>query len=94
MVALDKDNIADKFLKLLMWLELWSVFSFRRRGLPLPQEGWTALMWSAEKGRSDCVRLLLDASADMHSKANVRAVVSVGVPSVCACWNFLFHLDS
>ncbi len=30
-------------------------------------------MWAAEKGRAECVRLLLDAGADKDAKTNVRA---------------------
>ena len=33
----------------------------------------TALMCAIEKGRSDCVRLLLDAGADKEAKDKVRA---------------------
>ena len=38
----------------------------------LPQCGWTALMRAAMKGRSDCVRLLLERGADVNADANVR----------------------
>ena len=64
-------------------------FSLRRRGFARAQDGWTPLMWAAEKGRMDCMRLLLDARADPHTKTNVRAIVSVGASSVCACWKLV-----
>ncbi len=31
------------------------------------------LIWAAEKGRADCVRLLLDAGADKNAQTKVRA---------------------
>jgi hypothetical protein len=39
------------------------------------QDGSTALMDAAEKGRSDCMRLLLDAGADKDAKYKVRAAL-------------------
>jgi hypothetical protein len=36
------------------------------------QNGYTALMWAADKGQSSCVRLLLDAGANKDLKDNVR----------------------
>jgi hypothetical protein len=42
----------------------------------LAQMRWTALIKAAEKGRSDCARLLLDAGADLNAKDLVR--MSVG----------------
>ncbi len=36
------------------------------------QNGWTALMWAAQNGHADCVRLLLDAGADKDAKTRVR----------------------
>ena len=43
----------------------------------LSQGGWTALMRAAIEGHADCVRLLLDAGADMDAKHNVRASLGV-----------------
>ncbi len=40
----------------------------------LAQDGKTALMRSAEAGRVDCARLLLDAGVDKNAKAHVRAI--------------------
>ena len=48
------------------------------------QNGSTALIWAAEKGHSDCARLLLDAGADKNAKCNVRASAGVGVCGVLA----------
>ncbi len=42
------------------------------------QDGWTALIWAAEKGHADCARLLLDSGADKEAKDKVRAT-SAGV---------------
>jgi hypothetical protein len=39
------------------------------------QGGWTALICVSENGHSDCVRLLLDAGADMNAKTDVRVSV-------------------
>jgi ankyrin repeat protein len=36
------------------------------------QNGWTALIRAAERGRTDCVRLLIDAGADKDVRNNVR----------------------
>jgi hypothetical protein len=36
------------------------------------QDGRTALMCASESGQTDCVRLLLDAGADMNAKDKVR----------------------
>ena len=36
------------------------------------QDGATALIWAAEMGRADCVRLLIDAGADKDAENNVR----------------------
>ncbi len=36
------------------------------------QDGNTALMWAAEYGRAECVRLLIDAGADKEAEDNVR----------------------
>jgi hypothetical protein len=36
------------------------------------QGGFTALMSAAHRGRTDCVRLLLDAGVDKNAKKNVR----------------------
>jgi ankyrin repeat protein len=33
-----------------------------------PQDGYTALMYAAEHGRADCVRLLIDTGADKEAK--------------------------
>jgi hypothetical protein len=38
------------------------------------QNGYTALMWAADKGQASCVRLLLDAGANKDLKDNVRDV--------------------
>ncbi len=38
------------------------------------QDGWTALMWAAEKGASGCVRLFIDAGADKEATDNVRYI--------------------
>jgi hypothetical protein len=40
------------------------------------QGGWTALIWAAWNGRADCVRLLIDAGADMETKNHVRRRLS------------------
>ena len=45
-----------------------------RRGNNAPI-GRTALTWAAENGRTDCVRLLLEAGADKEVKDEVRYVV-------------------
>jgi hypothetical protein len=45
------------------------------------QHGETPLIWAAENGRANCVRLLLDAGADTHAKDNVRSTRL----RVCAC---------
>ncbi len=39
------------------------------------------MIWAADKGRAECVRLLLDAEADTEAKDNVRVSVS---PRHCA----------
>jgi hypothetical protein len=39
--------------------------------------GRTALMWAAEFGRTDCVRLLLDAGADKEATDVVRNLESI-----------------
>jgi ankyrin repeat protein len=36
------------------------------------QRGYTALICAAENGHADCVRLLIDAGADMDARNNVR----------------------
>ncbi len=36
------------------------------------QSGWTALMYAANKGHADCVRLLLNAGADKEVTNSVR----------------------
>ena len=38
------------------------------------QIGWTALFYAALNGRTDCVRLLIDAGADTEAKCNVRVL--------------------
>jgi ankyrin repeat protein len=38
------------------------------------QDGNTALILAAEKGRTDFARLLINAGADMDAKNNVRAL--------------------
>ncbi len=38
----------------------------------LRQDGRTALIWAAEKGRTDIVRLLLESGSDKEAKQNVR----------------------
>jgi ankyrin repeat protein len=40
------------------------------------QHGRTPLIWAAEKGHTDCARLLLDAGADTNAKGDVRARAS------------------
>ena len=47
------------------------------------QFGQTALIWAAEKGRADCVRLLIDAGADTNATAKVRAS---RFGRVCGLW--------
>jgi hypothetical protein len=37
----------------------------------LKQRGFTALVRAAQGGHADCVRVLLEARADMHVKDNV-----------------------
>lgn len=44
------------------------------------QYGRTSLVFAAEKGHADCVRLLLDAGADKNAKDRVRRV---GMPYMC-----------
>ena len=46
----------------------------------LLQGGWTALMWSCYKGRSEAVEILLENGAN----PNVKGDVSIGV-CVCVC---------
>ena len=41
-------------------------------GRPVLQNGFTALMWAAENGHTDCVGLLLAAGANREAKSNVR----------------------
>ena len=36
------------------------------------QDGWTALIWAAWNGHTECVRLLIDAGADKDAKDQVR----------------------
>ena len=38
------------------------------------QFGLTPLIWAALKGHADCVRVLVEAGADMDGKDNVRSV--------------------
>ena len=49
----------------------------RRRRRRRSQNGETALIWAAERGHADCVRLLLDAGADKNVKTEVRARAGV-----------------
>ena len=37
------------------------------------QNGWTALIWGARNGKTDCVRLLVDAKAQLEAKTKVSA---------------------
>ena len=46
------------------------------------QGGDTALMWAAQKGRVDCVRLLLDAGADKELVDNVRRMICYEVSAL------------
>ncbi len=52
-------------------------------GWCISQDGYTALIYavldSAQWGRTECVRLLIDAGADTNSKDNVRVVAAVHV---------------
>ena len=40
------------------------------------QRGCTPLIWAAEKGHADCVRVLLDVDVDKNAKNKVRRVGS------------------
>jgi ankyrin repeat protein len=42
------------------------------------QDGYTALILSAGKNHTICVRMLLDAGADMNAKNNVRRFGRLG----------------
>ena len=46
------------------------------------QHGFTALIWAAERGRAECVRLLIDAGTDKEAKTHVRA-------GRCFAWRLL-----
>ena len=52
-------------------------------GSCISQDGYTALIYavldSAQWGRTECVRLLIDAGADTNSKDNVRVAAAVHV---------------
>jgi ankyrin repeat protein len=38
------------------------------------QDGETALIWAAQNGRADCVRMLLQSGADKDAQDKVRAL--------------------
>jgi hypothetical protein len=38
------------------------------------QGGYTALIWAAQEGHTDCARLLIDAGADKNAKIDVRVM--------------------
>ena len=49
------------------------------RGTPhfcQPQDEWTALIWAASFGHTDCVRLLVEGGADKNAKNSVRLLIS------------------
>ena len=52
------------------------------------QYGTTALIFAAQFGRADCVRLLLDFGADKEVQNKVRSAVSV---CVVRCFSFAFR---
>jgi ankyrin repeat protein len=54
------------------------------------QNGSTALMFAAEKGHVDCVRLLLDAGADKEAKNEVRASAGVVCGALLWSWKPIF----
>jgi hypothetical protein len=58
------------------------------------QSGLTALLSAAEKGRADCVRLLLGAGADKEAKTNVRRVFDRMVMVAAMLANFLSFVQS
>jgi hypothetical protein len=49
-----------------------SDFVFDGDGASDSQDGRTALIYAAQYGRTDCVRLLIDAGADKEARNNVR----------------------
>jgi hypothetical protein len=57
----------DLYLVRLRWR--WRRTGF---GISDSQDGFTALMGTAEEGRAACARLLIDAGADKDAKNNVR----------------------
>ena len=52
----------------------------------------TALIWAAENGHSDTVRVLLDAGASSEAKDDVSKRISICtcVYSVCVCVCYIF----
>ncbi len=61
--------------------ELYDVFDNgggRARRIYIPhhisQDGYTALIWAAQCGHTDCVRLLVEAGADKQAMTTVRAL--------------------
>ena len=58
----------------------------RRRGLmkhARAQTGSTALIWAGRYGQLDCLRLLLNAGADMNAADKVRASRSTASADLC-----------
>ena len=55
------------------------------------QEGETALIWSSENGHTECVRLLVEASANTEAKENVRDTIFRRLVSFSRiyCWQWL-----
>jgi ankyrin repeat protein len=54
------------------------------------QNGYTALMWAAEEGRAECVRMLIDDGAALDIKAN--SVRGFGFRALFSCFNVLYLL--
>ncbi len=44
----------------------------RMRHVYRKQGGWNSLTWAADEGHAKCVRVLMEAGANMELKTNVR----------------------